>query len=81
LRRPFRIVGRIGSIEEIARGREIRELRRLRKAYGGRHWRKMKGVARVRFADGIILKAELHWYEAHGLGRKEYKIKRFLRSG
>jgi len=81
LRRPFRIVGRIGSIEEIARGREIRELRRLRKAYGGRSWRKMKGVARVRFAGGIMLKAELHWYEAHGLGRKEYKIKRFLRNG
>jgi hypothetical protein len=81
LRRPFRIVGRIGSIEEIARGREIRELRRLRKTYGGRSWRKMKGVARVRLADGIILNAELHWYEAHGLGRKECKIKRFLRSG
>jgi hypothetical protein len=81
LRRPFRIVGRIGSIEEIARGREIRELRRLRKAYGGRSWRKMKGVARVRLADVIILKAELQRYEAHGLGRNEYKIKRFIRSG
>jgi hypothetical protein len=41
-------------------------------------WRKLKGIARIRLADGSVLRAENHRYEAHGLGRKELKIKRFL---
>jgi len=51
----------------------------LRKRYGGQRWRKLKGVARIEFADGKICLAELHWYEAHGVGRKEHKIKRILK--
>ena len=74
----FTIVGVIGSVESIASGRGIRELRRLRKAYGGRRWRKLKGVATIELADGRRVVAELHWYEAHGVGRREIKIKRTL---
>ena len=72
------IVGAIYEIETIASGREIRELRRLRKAYGGKRWRKLKGLARVRLPNGRIARAEVHWYEAHGVGKKEIKIKRLL---
>jgi hypothetical protein len=59
-------------------GKSIRDLPRLRKAYGTGRWRKLKGVARVRLLDGTECWAEIHWYEAHGLGRKELKIKRYL---
>ena len=69
------------EVETIASGGGIRELKRLRRLYGGRRWRKRKGVARVRLRDGSEPVAELHWYEAHGLGRYEYKIKSFLESG
>jgi hypothetical protein len=55
--------------------RAIRGLARLRKRYGGSRWRKLKGIARVRLIDGTIHAAEIHWYEAHGIGRKELKIK------
>lgn len=74
----FEIVGAILDQETIAVGASIREVARLRKAYGKGSWRKCKGIARIRFADGTIRTAEIHWYEAHGLGRKEYKVKRIL---
>ncbi len=75
----FEIIGPIQGAETIASGRGIRELRRLRKAYGGTRWRKRKGVATIRLSSGHLCEAELHWYEAHGVGRREPKIKRFLR--
>jgi hypothetical protein len=75
----FEIVGQLQSIETIASGRKIRELERLRKFYGRARWRKMKGLATIRLANGRIVEVELHWYEAHGIGRKEFKIKRLLR--
>jgi len=74
----FRVVGPIRDIEVIASGRAIRELKRLRKAYGGTGWRKLKGVATIELADAQVARAEVHWYEAHGIGRREMKIKRFL---
>ncbi len=73
------IIGQITEEEVIAVGRGIREIRRLRKVYGARRWRKVKGIATVRLADGSMVKAELHWYEAHGIGKKEFKIKRLLK--
>lgn len=74
----FEVIGRISAVEQIAPGGSIRELARLRRVYGAGRWRKLKGVATVRLADGTVLGAEVHWYEAHGLGRKELKIKHFL---
>jgi hypothetical protein len=74
----FRITNSIIEIEVIAKGRQIRELRRLIKAHGKGRWRKLKGIATIELPDGRIRKAEIHWYEAHGLGKKEIKIKRFL---
>lgn len=74
----FRVIGAILEQETIAVGRRIRELARLQKTYGKGRWRKRKGIARIRFDDGTIRTAEIHWYEAHGIGRKELKIKRLL---
>lgn len=74
----FKILGEIGDIETIATGSGIREIVRLRKRYGRGRWRKRKGCAEVRLSDGTITDAELHWYEAAGIGRREFKIKRFL---
>ncbi len=74
----FEILGEIRAIETFASGHGIRELARLQKAYGRGHWRKRKGVAEVRLPDGRVRLAEIHWYEASGIGRKEFKIKRFL---
>lgn len=74
----FKILGNISEIETVATGRGIRELRRLRKRYGGRRWRKLKGFARIELEDGTICLAEIHWYDAHGVGSKEFKIKRIL---
>lgn len=74
----FEVVSEITEIETFAIGNSIRELPRLRRIYGSGRWRKRKGIARVRLADGTIAKAEIHWYEAHGIGRKEMKIKHFL---
>ena len=65
-------------VETIATGSGIRELSRLRKIYGRGWWRKRKGVARVKLEDGDIVLAEVHWYEATGIGKREFKIKRFL---
>lgn len=74
----FDIIGKIEEIEHIAAGGKIRDIMRLRKQYGDGRWRKLKGVAMVRLQSGSVRKVELHWYEAHGLGRKKIKIKRFL---
>ena len=71
----FEIVGEIRQVETIAVGTKIREVRRLRKRYGRGRWRKMKGVTLVRLKDGTTPTAEVHWYEAHGIGRKEFKLK------
>jgi len=75
----FKIIGRIEDVETIASGTGIRERRRLRKRYGGQRWRKLKGTATVKLADGTMCHAEVHWYEAHGIGPRELKIKRILR--
>jgi hypothetical protein len=74
----FEVVGEMTDVETFAVGRSIRELPRLRRAYGPGRWRKRKGIASVRLPDGTVCRAEVHWYEAHGIGRKEMKIKRFL---
>ena len=72
------IVGEIENIETIAVGGRIREIMRLRRQYGEGRWRKLSGTAPVRLSSGTIRRAELHWYEAHGIGRKKLKIKRFM---
>ena len=74
----FEIVGEITNIETIAIGSSIREIVRLRKTYGAGRWRKRKGIATIRLPDGTMCEAEVHWYEAHGIGKKEFKIKRIL---
>jgi len=74
----FDLVDDLTDVETIATGRGIRELSRLRRLYGKGRWRKMKGIARIRLKDGRIRVAELHWYEARGIGKKEFKRKRFL---
>jgi hypothetical protein len=76
--RSFAIISEINNIEIIAVGSGIRDISRLRKLYGPGRWRKLKGVAMIRLANGRIHKAELHWYEAHGIGKKEIKRKRYL---
>ena len=75
------IISDIERVETIARGNSIRERHRLSEMYGehGRHqWRKRKGLATVRMPDDIVVRAEVHWYEANGIGRKEFKVKRIL---
>ena len=74
----FRLISQIRDVEVIATGKSIRELTRLRKFYGGTRWRKLKGIAEVELSDGGTAVAELHWYEAHGVGRREMKIKHLL---
>ncbi len=71
----FEIVGEISDIETIAIGTGIRDRARLRKQYGRGRWRKLKGIAKVRLLSGRIRLAELHWYEAHGIGKREFKLK------
>jgi hypothetical protein len=73
----FEIIGQITNSETIAIDGSIREIERLRKQFGAGRWRKRKGVATVRLIDGRIRKVELHWYEAHGIGKKKMKIKRY----
>jgi hypothetical protein len=72
------VLGDISNVETFTAGAQIRELARLRRVHGQGRWRKRKGIARVRLADGAVLLAEVHWYEATGIGRKEFKIKRLL---
>jgi len=74
----FKIISEITNLETIAIGNKIKEISRLKKIYGKGRWRKLKGIANVKLSNGNILKAELHWYEAHGIGKKEFKIKRFI---
>ena len=74
----FEIIGTIESIETIAVGRRIREIQRLRKQFGSGRWRKLKGIADIQLTNGSIRRAEIHWYEAHGIGKKKMKIKRFM---
>ncbi len=74
----FEIIGELSAVETIATGSGIRELARLRKRYGRGRWRKRKGIARVRLPSGEVVRAELHWYEATGIGKREFKIKQFL---
>lgn len=65
-------------MQTIATSGRIRELSRLVKHYGPGRWRKRKGRATIRLPDGTVRAAEIHWYEATGIGRKELKIKRYL---
>jgi hypothetical protein len=74
----FELTGEITDIEVIAVGGNIGDIMRLRRQFGPGRWRKLKGIARVRVEHGAQRLAELHWYEAHGIGRKKMKIKRFL---
>ena len=74
----FEIFGGITQVETFATGSSIREIARLRKLYGKGRWRKRKGVAKVKLSDGSAHVAEIHWYEATGIGKKEFKIKRLL---
>ena len=75
----FTIAGPIERVENIAVNHGIRERSRLVEKYGEGRWFKRKGIATVQLADGSIERAEVHWYEAHGVGRKDFKIKRYLR--
>jgi hypothetical protein len=72
------VVGRIRDVQVIAVGGGIRDLARLRRRFGNGRWRKLKGIAWVRLENGSICKAEVHWYEAHGIGRRGLKIKRIV---
>lgn len=74
----FEIIGPVADVQKIATTVSIREVSRLGKLFGGRRWRKLKGIATVRLANGTIRRVELHWYEAHGLGKRKIKIKRYL---
>ena len=74
----FEILGDISDLGTIATGSGIREIARLRKIHGRGRWRKRKGVAEVRLEDGTVVLAELHWYEATGIGKREFKIKHFI---
>ncbi len=74
----FEVLGPIKDIEVIATGSGIRVLSRLRKAYGRGRWRKLKGIATVCLPNGTLRKVELHWYEAHGIGKRDMKIKHYL---
>lgn len=75
----FRLISDIRDIAVIAAGQGVRIRQRLERAYGKGRWRKMKGVAVIELSDGTICEAEIHWYEAHGIGRREFKIKKVLR--
>lgn len=74
----FELLGELTHIETIAVNLSIRERRRLQAQFGGRRWRKMKGIGRVRFPNGEVHLSEIHWYEAHGIGRRKMKVKRVL---
>lgn len=74
----FEIIGPINNAQTIAEGRSVRVKKRLRKYYGGSRWKKMKGLATVRFSNGNLRQAEVHWYQSHGLGKREMKIKRII---
>ena len=75
----FQILGEIRNTQIIARGRSVRDRRRLDRMYGRGDWRKLKGVALVHDEYNEIYEAEIHWYEAHGIGKRQLKIKKRLR--
>jgi hypothetical protein len=75
---PFEVISEIRDIEIIAVGNSIRILPLLRERYGDGRWRKLKGKATVRLLDGTVRRAEIHWFEAHGIGRKKMRIKWYL---
>ena len=74
----FEIVSEIAEVQMIARGRGIRDLARLNRLYGRSRWRKLKGPATIQLRSGRVRRAELHWYEGHGVGKREVKRKRYL---
>jgi hypothetical protein len=74
----FEVLGSISEVEIIAVGSAIRDVRRLEKQFGNGRWRKLTGIASVRLEDRTIRIAEVHWYEAHGIGKRNQKIKRFM---
>lgn len=74
----FDLISEIRAIERVATGHRIRILDRLNQEYGKGNWRKLKGIARVRLPDGTIAEAEIHWFEAHGIGKRRMKIKRLI---
>ena len=74
----FTLIGKTEAIETVAEGSDIREINRLRKVYGEGNWKKKKGFAIIRLENGETCRAEVHWYEAHGIGKMEHKIKRLL---
>lgn len=74
----FELIGKIENVQIIAVGPRIHKLQQLRKKYGRGRWRKLKGIGRVRLSDGFECYAELHWYEGHGIGKKEMKVKELL---
>ena len=74
----FELIGPVGQVKTIAAAHSIRDRARLRRLYGRGRWRKRKGIATVRLADGFVCEAELHWYEATGIGRREMRVKRLL---
>ena len=74
----FEIVSEISEIQTVAVGSKIYEIERLRKQFGHGRWRKLKGIALVKLPSGRIRRVELHWYEAHGIGKRKMKIKRYL---
>jgi hypothetical protein len=74
----FEIVGSITDVEVIAKGPGIRVRANLRRIYGAGRWRKLKGRATIRLPSGAVRTVELHWYEAHGIGKRDLKIKRYL---
>lgn len=75
----FKIISEIRDVETIASGQGVYIRRHLERTYGRGRWRKMKGIATVELADGTIDEVEIHWYEAHGIGRKDFKIKRIIK--
>jgi len=74
----FKIIGEIGNIEIIASGHGIKNIKRLNRIYGKTNWRKLKGTCQVKLSDDTMVDAEIHWYEGHGKGKKEIKIKKYL---
>ncbi len=76
---PLNIIGEVSDVEIVAVGKSIREISRLNKVYGRARWRKMKGFTKLLLENGKKIYAEIHWYEAHGFGKIEYKIKRIIK--
>ena len=78
MQEDFELLSEMTNVETIAINLSIREREKLKARFGGRHWRKLKGVALIRFPNGEVRYGELHWYEAHGVGRRKMKVKRVL---